>query len=145
MEELPPFLSFTEYYVTILELFGCYHWSDVSEVQRLVPPPEVCSALSATVRRRGWEPPEGGCCALRSLPALPRRPAPQDQTPRFYRNAWWSPLADMARGHQKFQSQQKNAKKQAEQKKKQGHDQKAAAKVALVYSCAICRVTHSTF
>ncbi|XP_073488156.1 zinc finger protein 706 [Lithobates pipiens] len=45
----------------------------------------------------------------------------------------------MARGHQKIQSQQKNAKKQAEQKKKQGHDQKAAAKVALVYTCLVCR------
>ncbi|KAM4706146.1 zinc finger protein 706 isoform 1-T2 [Rhinophrynus dorsalis] len=45
----------------------------------------------------------------------------------------------MARGHQKFQSQQKNAKKQAEQKKKQGHDQKAAAKAALVYTCSVCR------
>ncbi|KAG8570315.1 hypothetical protein GDO81_011206 [Engystomops pustulosus] len=40
-------------------------------------------------------------------------------------------VSDMARGHQKIQSQQKNAKKQAEQKKKQGHDQKAAAKAAL--------------
>nr|DBA24073.1 TPA: hypothetical protein GDO54_011776 [Pyxicephalus adspersus] len=45
----------------------------------------------------------------------------------------------MARGHQKIQSQQKNAKKQAEQKKKQGHDQKAAAKAALVYTCSVCR------
>nr|XP_033789005.1 zinc finger protein 706 isoform X1 [Geotrypetes seraphini]XP_033789006.1 zinc finger protein 706 isoform X1 [Geotrypetes seraphini]XP_033789008.1 zinc finger protein 706 isoform X1 [Geotrypetes seraphini]XP_033789009.1 zinc finger protein 706 isoform X1 [Geotrypetes seraphini] len=46
---------------------------------------------------------------------------------------------DMARGQQKIQSQQKNAKKQAESKKKHGHDQKAAAKAALVYTCAICR------
>uniref|UniRef100_A0A3B3TA63 Zinc finger protein 706 n=1 Tax=Paramormyrops kingsleyae TaxID=1676925 RepID=A0A3B3TA63_9TELE len=45
----------------------------------------------------------------------------------------------MARGHQKIQSQQKNAKKQAEAKKSKGHDQKAAAKVALVYTCAVCR------
>ncbi|XP_057403171.1 zinc finger protein 706-like [Balaenoptera acutorostrata] len=37
-----------------------------------------------------------------------------------------------------IQSQQKNAKKQAGQKK-QGHDQKAAAKGALVYTCAVCR------
>lgn len=48
--------------------------------------------------------------------------------------------ADMARGHQKFQSQQKNAKKQAEIKKSKGHDQKAAAKAALVYTCTVCRV-----
>ncbi|XP_064010080.1 LOW QUALITY PROTEIN: zinc finger protein 706 [Pogoniulus pusillus] len=47
--------------------------------------------------------------------------------------------ADMARGQQKIQSQQKNAKKQAEQKKKQGHDQKAAAKAALIYTCTVCR------
>lgn len=46
----------------------------------------------------------------------------------------------MARGQQKIQSQQKNAKKQAEQKKKQGHDQKAAAKAALIYTCTVCRV-----
>ncbi|XP_039974595.1 zinc finger protein 706-like [Xiphias gladius] len=45
----------------------------------------------------------------------------------------------MARGHQKFQSQQKNAKKQAEIKKSKGHDQKAAAKAALVYMCTVCR------
>ncbi|KAE8599386.1 hypothetical protein XENTR_v10017168 [Xenopus tropicalis] len=45
----------------------------------------------------------------------------------------------MARGHQKIQSQQKNLKKQAEQKKKQGHDQKAAAKAALVFTCSVCR------
>ncbi|XP_061074603.1 zinc finger protein 706 [Conger conger] len=45
----------------------------------------------------------------------------------------------MARGHQKIQSQQKNAKKQAEAKKSKAHDQKAAAKVALVFTCAVCR------
>lgn len=48
--------------------------------------------------------------------------------------------SDMARGHQKFQSQQKNAKKQADIKKSKSHDQKAAAKAALVYTCTICRV-----
>ncbi|XP_075897089.1 zinc finger protein 706 isoform X1 [Nelusetta ayraudi] len=47
--------------------------------------------------------------------------------------------SDMARGHQKFQSQQKNAKKQADIKKSKSHDQKAAAKAALVYTCTICR------
>ncbi|KAB0361731.1 hypothetical protein FD754_005887 [Muntiacus muntjak] len=41
----------------------------------------------------------------------------------------------MARGQQKIQSQHKNAKKQAGQKKKQGHEQKAAAKAALIYAC----------
>lgn len=47
----------------------------------------------------------------------------------------------MARGHQKIQSQQKNAKKQAEMKKAKGHDQKTAAKAALVFTCAVCRVS----
>ncbi|KAM4699810.1 zinc finger protein 706 isoform 1-T2 [Discoglossus pictus] len=44
----------------------------------------------------------------------------------------------MARGQQKIQSQQKNAKKQSE-KKKAGIDQKAAAKAALVHTCPVCR------
>ena len=49
----------------------------------------------------------------------------------------------MARGHQKLQSQQKNAKKQAEMKKAKGHDQKTAAKAALVFTCLVCKVrTH---
>lgn len=47
----------------------------------------------------------------------------------------------MARGHQKIQSQQKNAKKQAEMKKAKGHDQKTAAKAALVFTCLVCRVS----
>ncbi len=47
----------------------------------------------------------------------------------------------MARGHQKIQSQQKNAKKQAEIKKSKGHDQKTAAKAALVFKCGVCRVS----
>lgn len=46
----------------------------------------------------------------------------------------------MARGHQKIQSQQKNAKKQAEMKKSKGHDQKMAAKAALVFTCSVCKV-----
>lgn len=50
-------------------------------------------------------------------------------------------FANMARGHQKIQSQQKNAKKQAEMKKAKGHDQKTAAKAALVFTCAVCRVS----
>uniref|UniRef100_G3NB83 Zinc finger protein 706 n=1 Tax=Gasterosteus aculeatus aculeatus TaxID=481459 RepID=G3NB83_GASAC len=45
----------------------------------------------------------------------------------------------MAHGHQKFQSQQKNPKKQADIKKSKGHDQKAAALAALVYTCTLCR------
>ena len=45
----------------------------------------------------------------------------------------------MARGQQKIQSQQKNAEKQAKQKKGQGSDQKKAAQAALVYSCAVCK------
>ncbi|KAL2084311.1 hypothetical protein ACEWY4_019829 [Coilia grayii] len=48
-------------------------------------------------------------------------------------------VSAMARGHQKIQSQQKNAKKQAEIKKSKGHDQKAAAKAALVFTCTVCR------
>ncbi|KAI3358624.1 hypothetical protein L3Q82_015038, partial [Scortum barcoo] len=50
-------------------------------------------------------------------------------------------FARMARGHQKIQSQQKNAKKQADLKKSKGHDQKTAAKAALVFTCAVCRVS----
>lgn len=46
----------------------------------------------------------------------------------------------MARGHQKIQSQQKNAEKQAKMKKAQGSDQKKAAAAALVYTCAVCKV-----
>ncbi|AWP21602.1 putative zinc finger protein 706-like isoform 5 [Scophthalmus maximus] len=46
----------------------------------------------------------------------------------------------MARGHQKIQSQQKNAKKQADAKKAKGHDQKTAAKAALIFTCLVCRV-----
>ncbi|KAF3833937.1 hypothetical protein F7725_025141 [Dissostichus mawsoni] len=45
----------------------------------------------------------------------------------------------MARGHQKLQSQQKNAKKQTEMKKAKGHDQKTAAKAALVFTWLVCR------
>lgn len=45
----------------------------------------------------------------------------------------------MARGHQKIQSQQKNAEKQAKQKKSQGSDQKKAAAAALTYVCAVCK------
>lgn len=47
----------------------------------------------------------------------------------------------MARGHQKIQSQQKNAKKQAEMKKAKGHDQKTAAKAALVFTCLVCKAS----
>lgn len=53
----------------------------------------------------------------------------------------YSGFARMARGHQKIQSQQKNAKKQAEMKKAKGHDQKTAAKAALVFTCLVCRVS----
>lgn len=50
----------------------------------------------------------------------------------------------MARGHQKIQSQQKNAKKQADIKKSKGHDQKTAAKAALVFTCGVCKVCNET-
>ncbi|RMX43890.1 hypothetical protein pdam_00011307 [Pocillopora damicornis] len=46
---------------------------------------------------------------------------------------------EMARGHQKFQSQQKNAQKQEKLKKAQGHDQKSAALKALVFTCTVCK------
>ena len=46
----------------------------------------------------------------------------------------------MARGQQKIQSQQRNAKNTQKQKKQQGHDQKAAAQVALVHKCVVCKV-----
>jgi len=48
----------------------------------------------------------------------------------------------MARGHQKIQSQQKAAEKQAKLKKQSGHsanDQKKAAQVALKASCSVCK------
>lgn len=45
----------------------------------------------------------------------------------------------MARGQQKIQAQQKKAAKDAKAKKAQAHDQKAAAKKALVYMCPVCR------
>ncbi|CAM9563576.1 zinc finger protein 706 [Petromyzon marinus] len=45
----------------------------------------------------------------------------------------------MARGQQKIQSQQKAAKRAADAKKAKGHDQKSAAKMALVHTCGICK------
>lgn len=50
----------------------------------------------------------------------------------------------MARGQQKIQSQQKNAKRAAEKKKSQGADQKTAAKAALIHTCPVCRVGRYT-
>lgn len=53
---------------------------------------------------------------------------------------------EMARGHQKIQSQAKAAEKQAKMKKQQGHsanDQKKAAQKALVHVCAVCKVSRS--
>lgn len=44
----------------------------------------------------------------------------------------------MARGQQKIQSQQKNAKR-LEQARKGGADQKAAAMKALVHTCSVCK------
>lgn len=46
----------------------------------------------------------------------------------------------MARGQQKAQAQQRRAKELEKQKKSQSHDQKAAAKKALIYSCPVCKV-----
>ncbi len=51
----------------------------------------------------------------------------------------------MARGHQKIQSQQKAAEKQAKLKKQQGHnanDQRKAAAAALKAVCTVCKVRH---
>ena len=45
----------------------------------------------------------------------------------------------MARGHQKELAQQKNAAKNAAQKK--GVNQKKAAGAALVHQCDVCKVT----
>jgi hypothetical protein len=39
----------------------------------------------------------------------------------------------MTRGHQKIQSQQRNAKKQEQIKKQQGHDNKNSAQAALLF------------
>lgn len=50
----------------------------------------------------------------------------------------------MARGHQKEQSKQKNAKKSEQMAKQKGHsaaDQKKSAAAALTYSCPVCRVS----
>uniref|UniRef100_A0A7E4UZ53 4F5 domain-containing protein n=1 Tax=Panagrellus redivivus TaxID=6233 RepID=A0A7E4UZ53_PANRE len=44
----------------------------------------------------------------------------------------------MARGHQKAQAQQKNAKKQEQLKKQAGSDQKTAALKALKHQCTVC-------
>ncbi|CAD7691243.1 unnamed protein product [Nyctereutes procyonoides] len=44
------------------------------------------------------------------------------------------PGPDIACGQQKIQYQQENAQKQAGQKRKQAHDQKASAKAALIYT-----------
>ncbi|CAH3182220.1 unnamed protein product [Porites evermanni] len=48
-------------------------------------------------------------------------------------------LLTMARGHQKFQSQQKNQQKQEKLKKAQSHDQKGAALKALIFTCSVCK------
>lgn len=56
----------------------------------------------------------------------------------YFKSHWHAELK-MARGQQKIQSQQKNAEKQAKQKKGQGADQKKAAQAALVYSCTVCK------
>lgn len=47
----------------------------------------------------------------------------------------------MARGQQKLQSQQRAAKKAAEMKRQQGHDQKSAAQAALIHKCSVCMVS----
>lgn len=46
----------------------------------------------------------------------------------------------MARGQQKIQSQQKNAKRAADEKRKAGSDQKTAAQKALIFTCSVCKV-----
>ncbi|XP_021178649.2 zinc finger protein 706 isoform X1 [Fundulus heteroclitus] len=103
-------------------------------------------------RRRRWErgPPET------VLPAATQEVRPQETRARFAktsrcRGSFFPQAASlvntmdtrqlerMARGHQKIQSQQKNAKKQAEMKKSKGHDQKTAAKAALVFTCSVCK------
>lgn len=55
-----------------------------------------------------------------------------------------SNFAEMARGHQKAQSQAKTLEKTAKAKKQQGHsatEQKKAAQKALVHNCVICKVS----
>uniref|UniRef100_A0A8C9RAW4 Small EDRK-rich factor-like N-terminal domain-containing protein n=1 Tax=Scleropages formosus TaxID=113540 RepID=A0A8C9RAW4_SCLFO len=46
--------------------------------------------------------------------------------------------------HKLFQSQQKNARRQAEAKKRKGHNQKVAAKAAPVRTCSVCRVSDTS-
>lgn len=54
-------------------------------------------------------------------------------------NLLW--FSAMARGHQKVQSQQKNAEKKAAMKKSgSASDQKKAAMKALVHTCTVCKV-----
>ncbi|XP_030202758.1 zinc finger protein 706 [Gadus morhua] len=45
----------------------------------------------------------------------------------------------MARGQQKIQSQQKNAKKASDKKKGGLAEQKSSAMAALVHTCPVCR------
>jgi heterodisulfide reductase subunit B len=47
----------------------------------------------------------------------------------------------MARGQQKIQSQQKNAKKASDKKKGGLAEQKSSAMAALVHTCPVCRVS----
>lgn len=49
-------------------------------------------------------------------------------------------IPTMARGHQKLQSQVKNAKRLADAKRSEGHDQKKAAQKALIHQCSVCKV-----
>ena len=46
----------------------------------------------------------------------------------------------MTRGQQKIQSQQKNAKRQADLKRQQAGDTRKTAEVSLVYQCVVCKV-----
>lgn len=46
----------------------------------------------------------------------------------------------MARGQQKIQSQQRNAKEAQKRAKGSAADQKKAAQAALTFSCAVCKV-----
>lgn len=53
-------------------------------------------------------------------------------------------VKEMARGHQKLQSQAKTQEKTAKAKKQQGHsatEQKKAAQKALVHACVVCKVS----
>lgn len=87
-------------------------------------------------------PAAAACCVSKQkLSYREKKVAPAAHLWSLYCFSCRSKLRAMARGQQKIQSQQKNAKKAQEKKKGAGADQKTAAKAALVHTCPVCRVS----